>query len=151
MLGVYAPANEVHPGQVMSGSRQFYGTLLRTGNIRDANQELMSAQGAWYMLTADYFYLGAIRHYIAAHCTPEKILPVIKARKSNLLKFNIRKSISQLRRELNQRHEKYLVHEYFEKYFSVNEVSENKIRFEYVKEQVEKTIKEMRDTGKYWI
>ncbi len=150
-LGVYAPANEVHPGEVMSGSRQFYGALLRTGNVRDANQELRNAQGAWYMLTADYFYLGAIKNYITTHCTPENILPVIKARQSNLLKAGIKKTVIQLKQELNKRHEKYLMHEFFDKYFSTHEIPENKLRFEYVKKQVGEIMKELRETGKYWI
>lgn len=150
-LGVYAPANEVDPGEVMSGARKFYGTLLRTGNISEANQELMNAQGAWYMLTADYFYLGAIRHYIINHCTPEKLLPFIKEQQSKLLKTRIRKTTIQLKHELNQWQGKHLIHDYFDKYFSTYAIPENKLRFNYVKNQVKEAMTELRGTGKYWI
>lgn len=150
-LLVFAPAKEVDPGEVMSGPRQFYGTLLRTRDADEANRRLRNAQGEWLWLSAEVLFLGAVHNFITLHCTPERLLEEIKDAQSHFSKHGIQKSIPELTADFNKYAENKILNDFFDKYFSTDAVPENKHRFANLKIRVQKLIEELRGTGKYWI
>lgn len=148
---VIAPVNEVDPGEVISGFRNFYGVLLRTGSVNEANRALKSAQGAWYMNNAEAWYYGCIKNYIETHCTPQALEPIISARHSQLLESGRNVSLLQIKENFMKHQLNYLTHRYFDQYFSTHVIPGNKHRFANVQNITQKLISDLRETGKYWI
>jgi len=148
---VIAPVNEVNPGEVMSGFRNFYSTLLRTGSVNEANSALKVSQGAWYMNNAEAWYYGCIKNFIETHCTPQALEPIISATHAQYLQSGLTISASQIKAQFIKNQLNYLTRTCFDRYFSTDAIPENKHRFSNIQNLIQQLIKESRSTGKYWI
>lgn len=148
---VVAPAKEVDPGQVISGFRKFYGTLLRTKSINEAQNALKSAEGTWFLNNAEQWYLEITKHYLNTYHTPKIMRSRVAQIHKKLKDEEKPQSMSFIKKELIKLNRIDLMEVFFNDYFSTKAIPENIERFSSLKQKIERQIDNLKENGTHWV
>ena len=150
-----APTESVDPGEVMRGIRAFYRPLIEAQNMDAAIFAVATSpleNGGWFCELAERWYETLIVSYIKNHCTEDvvrqraKIL-FRKLKKSGVTSFGVGSII----RTLKAHNRGLLVRSYFESYFMLNSIPENRERFKGALLRTEKSVAKLRNSRLYVI
>lgn len=147
-----APTESVNPSEILAGFRTFYTTLFKTGDAGVAIDEIMQLDlqdGQWFGQQAELWYERIVIDYIEMHCT-NAAMKVRSLRMLNKLRAkNVNATIGYLKRGLVQANRSNLVDKFFERYFMVDTLPENALRFHAVRARLEQRISQLSRTGRY--
>lgn len=71
-----APTDEVDPSEIMRATRDFYRTLLTTGNATRAVSSIVTQsvqQGRWFAQWAENWYWTVVLNHVRSDCSPKAL------------------------------------------------------------------------------
>lgn len=151
---IVAPTEEVDPGEILAGFREFYTALLNDGDMGSAIKAIARcplSKGVWLCQLAETWFEELVTGYVKVHCTEAAARARARVLHRKLKSEGQNKSVGSLLRILRVRNRESLLGEYFDKYFTTREVPENIQRFDNVKQRVKAELAALRSTGRYVI
>jgi hypothetical protein len=127
-----APTSKVAPDELERGFKLFYGEILRTldagVSLRRLRAERLS-HGYWFGETAESWFERVVVGYVVTHCTRKALKSRVRILYRKLLREGNRQSIGSLKRVALRRSRREYFPDYFDQFFAVNSIPENKLRF----------------------
>ncbi len=156
---ILAPTHEIYPDELIGGLRAFYNALFDTLDMMETVRKAYSQElqnGSWFAEFAATWYLNVVTGYVKHHCTRKECRKRVQALYAKLKAEGYTKgvdanSIGNLKRSLLNSNRTELTHRYFDRYFMLDRVPENRPKFEALKKAVEERLDELRATGKYLV
>jgi hypothetical protein len=154
---VLGPTHEIYGSEVIGGLISFYSNFLETLNLMDAVRQARRGQlvsGDWYAEFAVSWYAGVTKGYLDAFCTRaesrERVAEVFQLHKSdgNSMRHG-KTSMSGIKKDLARLNRVELVGKYFDVYFMLDKLPDNKDRFEPFRQCTRSHIDDLQKTGKY--
>jgi hypothetical protein len=154
---VVGPTNEIYGNEVIGGLISFYSNFLETLNLVDAVRQARKGQlvsGDWYAEFAVSWYAGVTKGYLDAFCTRaasrESVAKVFQQHKAdgNSMRHG-KTSMSRIKKDLARLNRVELVGKYFDVYFMLDKLPNNKDRFEPFRKCTRAYIDDLQKTGKY--
>jgi len=147
-----APTHVIDPGEVMQVIREFYLTLFQQADAGKAITKISKIRmnnGRWFGQPAELWFQRLILGYIERYCTHRAVRDRAKKMYRELRKDGIHRSIGFLKRGLKQRNRHSLLHNYFDNYFMINEIPENRERFRGAYRRLEQQLDDIRSRRKH--
>ena len=148
------PTDVIDESDSMGGFRSFYRSVIKTRDIGLAALALKGhalSKGRWLVQHSEVWFEDVVKNYIVKLCNKNST----RKRTKNLYRRSIaegrRASIGSLKRNLKRTNRKNLSGEFFDSYFMLEKIPNNKIRFAEARARMVKIIKELAATGKYSI
>lgn len=143
-FGLIAPTDELDPGEVMRGTRAFYRKVLSTLDIGLALGDLRRdrlQEGEWFCELAENWFLKLVVNYVKTHGTTAALEERARRMRREAKKQGQNRSIGHFKRGLLRAHRTDLVGKYFDRFFHVEAIPENAIRFARVREELDARIR----------
>jgi hypothetical protein len=150
--GLVAPTDEINPAEIIAGFRVFYDVLFRYGDATVAINSISMVRvenGRWFGQGAEDWFERTVIGYIRNHCTKAATLQRLRKMHRKSIAEGRRISLGRLRRELIRMHRSSFLERNFDKYFMVDAIPENAVRFDAVKKRVAQKINSLRRTKRY--
>lgn len=150
--GMIAPTHQVDPGEVMQVIRMLYLTFLKETDLGKAIGKISKIrmnEGRWFGQSAELWFEKLMVGYIEEHCTHQKVRERAKKVYRETLRQGKYRSIGNIKRWFKQRHRHALLHEYFDLYFMIDAIPDNRLRFSNAYTRLERKISEMQSQGRY--
>lgn len=147
-----APTHQVDPGEVMQVIRMLYLTFLQKEDIGKAIRKISKIrmnEGRWFGQPAEIWFESLMIGYIKKHCSHRMVRKRSKKIYRELRKKGQHRSIGNIKRWFKQRHRNALLKEYFDLYFMIDAIPENRHRFSNAYKRLEHKISELRGQGRY--
>ena len=148
-----APTEIVDPGEVMSGIRAFYRHLIEDQDMNAAIFAVAKSpleNGGWFCELAERWYEILIVSYIKNHCTKDAIRERAKKVYRQLKENGVTNcGVGRVIRTLKAHNRELLVRSYFESYFMLDSIPENRVRFKGALLRTEKAVAKFRGSPLY--
>lgn len=155
---ILAPTDEIYPDELLRGLRAFYNKLFDSLDLIEAFKLINSQtlqHGGWFAEFAALWYVNVVTGYVEHHCTKKecraRVAGLHNKLKANDLGNNEKLSMGELKRGLLMANRTKLTDEYFDRYFMIDRIPANKIRFASVKQTIEQRLAELRAKAIYLI
>lgn len=145
-----APCAAIKQDEILNNLRRFYEELFSTKDIGLSIQNLEDNElqhGAWICSLTEELFDRQTEYYLKKHCSMESGKSRIDQYMEETKNKITRKAMKVLFREQN----KTALFEYFDQYFSIVLVPENKSRFKKVRNRLVTRIKALQATKKYYL
>jgi hypothetical protein len=149
-----APTKKVDPGEILGGFRVFYSALFKDADMGSAVRAISRCQlshGEWLWEPAEIWYQRIVTGYIKVHCTESAARERARTIYKDAKKDGKRTSLGSILRIMKKKNRDAFTGDYFDRFFIIDIIPENNIRFAKTKERVANTLATLRNIGKYAI
>lgn len=153
-FALIAPSDTVRPHEIMSGFRIFYSTFFARQDAGIALSALLRQRlerGYWFGQRAEFWFHRVAIGYAREYCSRRATRRRVKRLYRSLLGRGERSSIGRLKREMGRTNRTNLLGSYFEKFFMIDAIPENRHRFAGARQRLEHALASLRASGRYFL
>lgn len=151
---VIAPTEAIQEHEILNGLRVFYTKFLESKDVGfavSALSKIHTDQGQWFGKTAELWFEEQVDSYIRNHCSNE----AAKLRQRHIYKelkgSGLRRSKGRIARDFRSLHKRSLSKDYFETFFMIRQIPENKTRFQAALKRVEESVRRYQTNKNFTI
>lgn len=152
--GVVGPSDTVYPDELLAGFKMFYKCFLETLDFDYASESLSKhklSKGYWHCQNAESWFIQVAINYVTRYCTKLESRKRVAYLHSENLRLGQKESMSSIKKEVIKLNRQKLTKDYFETYFSIAKIPNNRLRFLSLKDSLESHLNQMKKSGLYII
>ena len=145
-----APCSVIKQDEILNNLRVFYSELFLTKNVGLSIRNLENSKlihGAWICSLTEELFGKLTKTYLVKCCSKEQGKLRLDMYMSKMKNVLTRKAMKQRFKEQNNDK----LFEYFERYFMINVLPGNRVRFTRARAELTMLIKKLKSTGRYYL
>jgi hypothetical protein len=149
---IIAPTEEVFSSELMAGFRQFYAELFATSDAGKATDTILRttlSSGTWFAKLAEDWYEDVVVQFIEKQCTHDAMHRWAKSAHRKAKRRGLEMNLKDTRRGLVDQVNAGVSSKYFDRFFCVDRLPNNVVRFETARTRVVEHVERLRATGRY--